>query len=170
MLIRWIKGYEGLYAATDEGAIVSYHSGEPKYMSLALNDKLRKTVVLYKDGKPKTFKVHRLIALTFIPNPENKPQVNHIDGRPYVNRVSNLEWSTDSENKKHAFAMGLKDNRGKKHPSFDHTIYTFNHPVFGTVQCTRSELIKIYQATNSGISLLIKGKIKHSSGWVLVND
>jgi len=54
--------------------------------------------------------MHRLIAQTFIPNPENKREVNHIDGNKLNNDVSNLEWVTSSENQKHAFRIGLKNN------------------------------------------------------------
>ena len=67
----------------------------------------RLRVSLCEEGKRFYFLVHRLVAQTFIPNPENKPQVNHIDGNPLNNHVSNLEWSTQSENLKHAFATGL---------------------------------------------------------------
>lgn len=62
-------------------------------------------ISLCKNGKVKTFRVHRLIAEAFIPNPENKPQVNHIDGNRINNSLSNLEWVTRSENHLHAFRV-----------------------------------------------------------------
>lgn len=71
------------------------------------------TVSLYKDGKKVCFKAHKLVALAFIPNPENKPTVNHKDGNKSNNHVSNLEWATRSENCQHAWDNGLNKRSEK---------------------------------------------------------
>ena len=63
---------------------------------------------LSKDGKKKTFKTHRLVALAFIDNPEKKPYVNHIDGNKSNNEITNLEWVTAQENTLHAQENNLK--------------------------------------------------------------
>lgn len=75
------------------------------------------SVMLYKNGKPYTKVVHRLVAEAFIPNPYNKTQVNHIDGNKHNNCVENLEWVTQSENMIHAFKTGLEVHgmKNKKH-------------------------------------------------------
>lgn len=64
-------------------------------------------ITLSKNGKSKIFRIHRLMAIAFIPNPENKKEVNHINGIKTDNRIENLEWATKSENAFHAFQTGL---------------------------------------------------------------
>jgi hypothetical protein len=96
------------------------------------NDKGYLGVGLTIDGKTKSFRVSRLVAMTFIPNPENKPQVNHINGIKDDNRVINLEWNTSGENVKHAWNNGLskkqssylyiKDRLSKINPYLDKDI------------------------------------------------
>lgn len=77
------------------------------------------TCILRIGGKKKMFYVHRLLALTFIPNPDNKPQVNHIDANTANNSLSNLEWVTCKENINHAWQNGLCQpwNKGSKKSS-----------------------------------------------------
>lgn len=103
--MREIKGYEGLYMISKNGRIFGLK--RRKWLSVCTNNKGYVIAVLCKDGKAKSFYCHRLVALTFIPNPKNKPQVNHIDGDKTNNIVTNLEWCTSSENIKHASDTGL---------------------------------------------------------------
>lgn len=67
-------------------------------------------------GAKTSAKVHRLLAIAFIPNINSYPQVNHIDGNKYNNSLSNLEWCSAKENVKHSYATGLASNKGSRHP------------------------------------------------------
>lgn len=69
---------------------------------------------LCKKQKNKSIFAHKLVALNFIPNPENKPQVNHIDGNKENNYVGNLEWNTIQENNLHALRTGLRNMKNNK--------------------------------------------------------
>lgn len=103
-----IPNYEGLYAASSLGRIMSYAKkvwtgfGYRIAPDRILSPSKMKTgylcVALNKNKKSKTYTVHKLIALTFIPNPNNKEQIDHIDGHKTNNRIENLRWATRIEN------------------------------------------------------------------------
>lgn len=95
-----IKDYEGLYAVTSCGKVWSYRS--KKFLKPSDNGNGYLVVKLYKDGTQKTLRVHRLVAEAYIDNPDNKPQINHIDKNKTHNYVGNLEWSTAKENIQHS--------------------------------------------------------------------
>ena len=111
---RDIKGYEGIYQASDKGRIRSLDrriggkrkgstrnwKGTIKHPTKRKNGYLK--ITFYKDGKSETREVQRVVAETFIPNPENKAQVNHKDGNKENNCIENLEWVTARENSIHA--------------------------------------------------------------------
>lgn len=107
ILTKAIEGYEGIYwvdieghVLNKKGRLVSQYLDRKGYYRVTLNKKV--------EGKWKSQlkQVHRLIALAFIPNPENKPQVNHINGVRHMNQVKNLEWATASENVQDGFNRG----------------------------------------------------------------
>lgn len=110
-----IVGYEGKYQVSNLGYIKSLEmwTGD-KYIKRdkILRGSLSKNGYLYvslcKGGKAKKYKVNRLVAQAFIENPYNLPITNHIDGDKTNNCVDNLEWTTQSENLKHAYRIGLR--------------------------------------------------------------
>lgn len=90
-----------------------YKNGEPTIMKTILNNCGYEKVRFRIDGKNKEYSIHRLVAIAFIPNPENKPEVNHKNGVKTDNRVDNLEWNTRSENRLHCVDV-LGKNKGKE--------------------------------------------------------
>ena len=98
------------YLVSNFGRTKSFKNGNVKIRKPALTKDGYLRVHLDKNGKRGYFGVHQLVAIVFIPNPDNKPQINHIDGCKFNNYVGNLEWATASENVQHAHDTGLAKN------------------------------------------------------------
>lgn len=167
MIWRDVSGYEGLYQVSDSGVVRNKRTSA--VLKVSINHGGYERVKLYKhiDGKrvAKTFLVHRLIALSFVPNEENKPQVNHIDGNKKNNCANNLEWCTQSENLAHSVRIGLRDmscctNVTKKKVeqwSLDGKhINTWN---------SMSDAARMLGLQVSNISRCCAGKIEHTGGY-----
>ena len=102
-----VIGYEDLFAITEDGQIWSKRSSRFLKLNLLNGYLAHVTKIGGRDGKNVVLKAHRLVAKAYIPNPENKPYVNHKDGNKLNNHVDNLEWCTAKENSQHAYATGL---------------------------------------------------------------
>ena len=158
-----IDGYNGRYQVSNLGRVKSFFDKEARILKANKVAEGYLRVSLRKDSMAKNHYVHRLVAKAFIPNPGNKPQVNHIDGDKTNNRVENLEWMTGEENINHAFKLGLsKIPRGSKNPSSKLTpdqvreirrIYVKGSYKFGVVA-----LAKRFKVSQETIRDIVKGR------------
>lgn len=166
---RAIAGYNGLYEVSNTGKVRSNNylgHGNQKELSQWNNGGYLR-VTLHKNGKTKKHLVHRLIAETFIPNPWNKPEVNHKDGNKRNNNVSNLEWSTRKENLDHADKTGLRDasieailssNKRLSRPIIAINVETGEERYFESIQAAQREL------GTKDINAVLSGKQKKAKG------
>jgi len=103
-----IADSNGEYYISNQGRVKSHKFGKERILKPGLIGSGYQFVDLcFKGKKPTSRTIHKLVALAFIPNPENKPQVNHKDGDKLNNCIDNLEWVTRQENVRHAWENGL---------------------------------------------------------------
>ena len=116
------------YCVTKNGDV--YSKKHKIYLKQSTLDTGYKQVSLCRDNKVYSKLVHRLVLESYIPNYENKPQDNHINGIKNDNRLENLEWNTRSENQKHSIKIGIRTTQGEKNSqskiSTDDVLYIFN--------------------------------------------
>lgn len=101
-----VPEYEGLYQVNQFGDVFSFHTN--KKLKWSLSSDGYKRYIFYKNGKKKCVLAHKLVALAFIPNPENLPLVNHKDENKLNNKAENLEWCTYSYNNTYGEHMSKK--------------------------------------------------------------
>lgn len=135
-IYKSIRGFEGCYEISTSGNVKSLSRIIPHSTSkqLTIRERILKPntgtngyryVHLRNNGSSFTLYIHRWVALSFIPNPLNLPQVNHKDGNKLNNHVNNLEWCSVSQNLLHAYKTGLqKERSGSNNPNYKHGKFT----------------------------------------------
>jgi len=163
---KCIEGTNGMIQISNEGRVRSLLRGNPNVLkSTATTKGYHKVRVTLNRGK-RSYVVHREVAKAFIPNPDNLPQVNHIDGNKDNNAVSNLEWMTNQQNARHAVDNGLWDksiNRFKERnkTKMKRIIATKDGEVmeFNSI-CAPQDYFDSRHITD-----VLKGKRQHVKGW-----
>ena len=164
---RWknIKGYEGFYQVSNLGRVKSVerkHSFKEKFRIVHERilkpclTKGYKQIRLCKNSKMSSFYIHRLLAIAFIPNLENKPHINHLNGIITDNSLDNLEWCTHQENMTHAWNIGLIDNSGEKCGTSKLT--KLDVAYIRKTNKTQHELAKQFKVSQPNISDIINNK------------
>ena len=157
-----IEEYEGLYQVSNLGRVKRVTTG--RILKGCKHSGGYLHICLYKNGSQFTKIIHRLVAQAFIPNPESKPQVNHIDEDKTNNMVSNLEWSTSNENNNH----GTRNKRAGKAISKSNSI-----PIIATNLktgdstefCSGKECTRQLGVNSTGITNVLKGRRNHTGGY-----
>lgn len=180
-MIKDIQGFEGLYAITTDGKIWSYprnrrHKSKKGlefdvlYKGKWLTNKFNKKdgyfyiILSDKNHKEITQKVHRLVAMNFIPNTETKKEVNHKNAIKTDNRVENLEWVTRQENATHAAENGLLPSGEKHHNArlSDNDIFKIKE--LSTQGLSQTKIAKMFGVRQPHISRIITGVRRKTYG------
>lgn len=166
-----IEGFNGSYQISNLGRVKSFKKHyENRILKPTTNYKGYLKITLHIDVRSmKTLSIHRLVAQAFIPNPENKPQVNHINCIKTDNNITNLEWCNNSENQIHAFKNGLQTSNGGRKKRKVRCIETGK--VFNMVNEAARFISKEKDCRSSIIRSCKYGKIKaYGYNWEYIND
>ena len=152
------------FMITKEGKI--FNDKTKRYLKPQKNKNGYLKVRVNIEGKKMSFSIHREVAKAFIPNPENKPQVNHIDGNKGNNCVDNLEWCTNQENVNHAMRNGLWKNNLKASQESNEKR---KKPVVGIGPNNEkkyfSSVSNAEKEFGRHVSDVLKGKREHTKKW-----
>lgn len=156
-----VGGYEGLYQVSNLGRVKSFKGVSERILKLHVDNSGYVHVDLYKNNNHRCPTVHRLVAQAFIPNLENKPEVNHIDEDKTNNMVSNLEWCTRKENCNYG-TRNLRTalSKGYKLKAIDIVNGEYN------IYCSISECARQLGIDRSNITKQLKGEYRQIGGYI----
>ena len=169
---RWraVVGYEGIYEVSDFGNVKRVKAGPSTFIGKVLvsvpDTRGYMCVCLYNDGKRHTALVHHLVTKSFLGDRPLGREVNHINGDKKNNRLENLEYVTSSENQRHAYRIGLKSNKGEKHPGSKLTeddVYEILHLLETGV--AQAEIARCFDVTRTTI-----WRIAHGKNWTHLKE
>jgi hypothetical protein len=158
------------YTVTEEGDVYTVLNGTR--IKLSVNYRKAYPIVnITLNNKRKGYVVHRIVAIAFIPNPENKPEVNHIDGDKRNFHVSNLEWATRKENAEHAKRTGLYKNHGNwrsgvTHPSIKTIVQYSRSGEYLAEYISQKEASRITGVGTSSISSVLTNRKPTGGGYI----
>lgn len=159
-IIKEIKGFEGRYTISNLGIVRSLLTN--KILNPVITKFGYKRINLRKANDTKTYSyfVHRLVAGNFIPNPNNLPEVNHIDCNRTNNRLDNLEWTSKENNIKHSFLYGGKSNEGRKNPNakLNEDDVKAIKALYKTLRFSNVEISKLFNVGSTSIDNIINNK------------
>lgn len=172
-IFKDIPGYEGIYQVSNLGRVRSLNfrrSGNEKIMNTTVGHDGYSRVSLFKNYIRKKYTVHRLIALVFIPNPDNKPCIDHINGNRSDNRVDNLRWCTNKENMNFSLVRKHLSDSLLNHPKKSKPIFQIDKVTGDIINMFPSAMEASRQTgiTNRAISRCAKGDkgYSHSGGYI----
>jgi hypothetical protein len=164
-----ISGYEGLYQISNLGNIKSFqiykagkllspHKDKDGYLNIGIRD--------YNSHR-KFYRIHRLVAEAFIPNPDNLPGINHKDCNTSNNQIDNLEWCTVEYNNQYRFTYGFASHSCERHPQTQLTNQDVKdiYIIILMNRFTEPQIANLFNTTRSVIN-----KIKLKETWVILTD
>ena len=157
---RDIEGYESLYQVSNFGRVKSLnyrHTCKEKLLKAHKDKDGYLRVNLYKEGKKKTYGIHRLVAQAFIPNPDNLPQVNHKDEDKSNNRLDNLEWCSAEYNVNYGSRTKRMAESKTNYPKFSKQVLCVET---GVIYPSTKQVERELGFANSNISAVCLGKQK----------
>ena len=159
-VIKDIKGFEGRYTISNFGIVRSLLTGKIMKPYITNKGYARVNLRYAKSRDFKSLLVHRLVAMNFIPNPNNYNEINHKDCNPLNNRIDNLEWCDRFYNIKYSFEKGRASNRGVRNPNakLNETDLKAIRALVETGRFFINQIAKMFKVSSSTIDMIVNNK------------